>query len=292
MTEIPSYVIENPNFEPCKPKKQHNLYSSLLPILLSIFTYVFIFHVLEASPFSIFNDTKILFLISNALILIIAADYGAFTDKENQDFYKEYTTAMRRDTRESNRPENSVYEANLPEEIKKRGKQEIMVANNIKPRYLLHKEAGVSEKTEHVVNGNQPRNIAIEKYKPKIMQNIHKIDVKEETCNARNLANPKTYGRSKSDKARSERNLRKEIKNRPKCYDRSKSDSMKWMVVHKEKKKKKALEEDEKWENVREESEEFSKMSNEELNRRVEDFIQRFNKDIKRQKAMSSLKQI
>jgi hypothetical protein len=38
-----------------------------------------------------------------------------------------------------------------------------------------------------------------------------------------------------------------------------------------------------KWENVKEESEEFSKMSNEELNRRVEDFIQRFNRDIKRQ---------
>ncbi|CAF1968837.1 unnamed protein product [Brassica napus] len=50
-----------------------------------------------------------------------------------------------------------------------------------------------------------------------------------------------------------------DTKAKRKSYRRSESDSSKWMVVS------------QKWENVEEESEEFSKMSNEELNRRVED---------------------
>uniref|UniRef100_A0A1J3HBA1 Uncharacterized protein n=1 Tax=Noccaea caerulescens TaxID=107243 RepID=A0A1J3HBA1_NOCCA len=273
MTEMPSYAVGNPIFEPYKPKKkQYNFYSSLLPLLLSIFTYILIFHVLEVSPSSIFNDTKILFIISNALIIIIAADYGAFTDEENHDFYGEYTAAMRSDAREITRPENSSYGVSLTEEMKNGEKQEEAVGAGVKDtrRYLLHKEAKVHEKTVRVVSENQPINIVNEKYEPTSEQNINVTAVKKDDCDARKLMNPKPYGRSKSDKTRSERR-HQETKQRHRSYDRSKSDSSKWVVVHKG---KKAEEAEEKWENVREESE-FSKMSNEELNRRVEDFIRR-----------------
>ncbi|ESQ52060.1 hypothetical protein EUTSA_v10017803mg [Eutrema salsugineum] len=280
--QTPSYIVETPNFEPNKPKKQqYNIYTSLLPILLSISTYILIFYVLDVSPSSIFNDTKILFLISNALILIIAADYGAFTEKENHDFYGEYRAAMRSDVRENPRPKNSGYEVSLTEEIKKRERQEKPVIAKEMRRGLLHKEAEVPEKTVHVVSEKQPRKIAIQKYEPTTDQITASNG---ETCNARKLVSPKPYGRSKSDKARTERRRYREIKHRPKSYDRSQSDSSKWMVVHKG--KNKAEEAEEKWENVREESEEFAKMSNEELNRRVEDFIQRFNRDIKRQSVV------
>ncbi|KAF8108905.1 hypothetical protein N665_0104s0216 [Sinapis alba] len=268
MTEMPSYTVENPSFEPTKVKKQYNIYSSFLPILLSIFTYILIFYVLDVSPSLFFNDTKILFFISNALVLFIAADYGAFAERENHDdFYGEYAAA-----RENNRLENSGYEMGLAEEIKKREEQEEAVIAKDIPSYLLHKEAEVPEKTLQVVSENQPRNKLIQKHEPTTEHNISNV----ETCNARKMVNPKPYGRSKSDKAHSERR-HQEIRHRPKSYCRSKSD-----VVHKG--NKKAHEEaEEKWENVREESEEFAKMSNEELNRRVEDFIQRFNRDIKRQ---------
>ncbi|KAG2309037.1 hypothetical protein Bca4012_082033 [Brassica carinata] len=273
---MPSYTVENPSFEPTKVKNQDNLYSSFLPILLSIFTYILIFYVLDVSPSLIFNNTKILFLISNALVLFIAADYGAFAERDNHDFYGEYAAAMR-----SDRPENSDYEMGLAEETKK---QEETVRAKYIPRYLLHKEAEVPEKTLQVVSENTPRSKLIQKHEPTTENNISN----QETCDLRKLVKPKPYGRSKSDKARSER--RQEIKLIPKSYRRSKSDdSSNWMVnVHKEKKKNKAHEEaEEKWENVREESEEFAKMSNEELNRRVEDFIQRFNRDIKRQSLVS-----
>ncbi|XP_048636642.1 uncharacterized protein LOC125609354 [Brassica napus] len=271
MTEMPSYTVENPNFEPSKTKKQYNIYSSLLPVFLSISAYILIFYVLDMSPSSIFNDPKILFFISNALILIIAADYGVFAEKENRDFYGEYTAAMRIDARENARPENSGYEVGLAEVTMKREKQEEALREKDTTRYLFHKEEEVPEKTVQVLSDE-----------PKTEQSIHMTISKGETCGARNLVSPKPYGRSKSDKARSERTSHREIKHRRKRYVRSKSDdSSKWMVDHK---CKKAHEEtEEKWENVREESEEFAKMSNEELNRRVEDFIQRFNRDIKRQ---------
>ncbi|KAJ4903610.1 Uncharacterized protein Rs2_17561 [Raphanus sativus] len=269
MTQTPSYTVENPSFEPTKVKNQYNIYYSFLPILLSIFTYILIFYVLDVSPLLIFNNTKILFFISNTLVLFIAADYGAFAERENHDLYGEYAARTR-----SDRSENSDYGMGLAEEIKKCEKQKEAVL----PRYLLHKEDEVPEKTLQVVSENTPRSKLIQKQEPTTENNISN----GETCNARKKVNPKPYGRSKSDKARSERR-HQEIKPRPKSYRRSKSDdSSKWMVVHKE--KKKAHEEaEEKWENVREESEEFAKMSNEEVNRRVEDFIQRFNRDIKRQ---------
>ncbi|KAF8110184.1 hypothetical protein N665_0086s0024 [Sinapis alba] len=255
--------------------QHHNgLYSSFLPILLSILAYILIFYVLDVSPLSIFHDTKILFFISNALIFIIAADYSVFAERVNNDLYGEYTAAMRIDARDNARPENSGYEMSLAEvTMMKREKQEEAVREKEPPTrpYLLRKVSEVPEKTVQVVSETK----LIERHEP---LTDHMITSKGETCDARNLVRPKLYGRSKSDKARSERSHR-EIKHRRRSYDRSKSDdSSKWMVVHKWKKAH-----EEKWENVREESEEFAKMSNDELNRRVEDFIQRFNRDIKRQ---------
>ncbi|KAJ4891640.1 Uncharacterized protein Rs2_31388 [Raphanus sativus] len=277
MTEMPSYTVENPSFEPTKAKKQYNIYSSVIPILLSIFTYVLIFYVLEVSPSLIFNDTKILFFISNTLILVIAADYGVFAERVNHNFYGEYTAAMMRiDARDNARPENSGYEMSLAEVTMKREKQEEAAREKEPTRYLLCKKAEVLEKTVQVVSETKPIKKLIEKHEPTTDQETIS---KGETWDARNLVNPKPYGRSKSDKARSER-IHREIKHRRRSYDRSKSDdSSKWMVVNKWKK----APHEEKWENVREESEEFAKMSNDELNRRVEDFIQRFNRDIKRQ---------
>ncbi|EFH38900.1 hypothetical protein ARALYDRAFT_497369, partial [Arabidopsis lyrata subsp. lyrata] len=278
------YVVGNPIFEPYKPKKQqYKLYSSLLPIILSIFTYILIFHVLDVSPWSIFNDTKVLFVISNALIIIIAADYGAFTDKENHDFYGEYTASMTRGARENPRPENLGYRVDMAEEIKNREKQEELTGErDLQLQYLPNKKAKVPERIIQAVSKNQPRNTTIQKFEPMTEKNIPIKAAKEETC-----MNSKPYGRSKSDKARgsmvTKESRRQDIKHRPKSYDRSQSDSSKWMVVHKVTKAEEMEMATKKWENVREESEEFSKMSNEELNRRVEDFIQRFNRDIKRQ---------
>ncbi|XP_010460806.1 PREDICTED: uncharacterized protein LOC104741619 [Camelina sativa] len=277
MKEMPSYMIENPKFEPYKPKKRRCYSSSVLSIFLSIFTYILIFY--EVSPSSIFKDTKVLFFISNTLILIIAADYGAFSDKASHDVYSQYTAAaatMRsRADNYSPIPVLTYRENTRDGEIKNPKHVETKNHKEEEEEPPMVKEivyVSPPEKMLRVVNEEKPRDdVAIEKYKPVTDETVVSVEV----SNARNHMNPKLYGRSKSDKPRRKR-ISEGIETKRKSYGRRKSDSSTWMVVP------------EKWENVEEESEEFSNMSNEELNKRVEEFIQRFNRQIRSQSRVSA----
>ncbi|CAN8290672.1 unnamed protein product [Cochlearia groenlandica] len=258
MTEMPSHMIKN-------PKNSYYHSSSLLSMLLSIFTYVLIFYVFEVSPSSIFKDTKILFFISNTLILIIAADYK----NQSHDFHGEYTEAVA--TIKS--PTTCSYDSPI---FKNREDQEIKKPNEEESTTKEIVSVSPPEKIVRVVSEEMRGDlVAIKKQKHVIDRNR----VSEETCDARNHANPKSYLRTKSDKPRRMR-LNEDTKAniKRKSYRRSESDRSKWMVVH------------EKWENVEDESEEFSKLSNEELNKRVEDFIQKFNREMRLQSSQVSSK--
>ncbi|CAL9216765.1 unnamed protein product [Arabidopsis halleri] len=130
------------------------------------------------------------------------------------------------------------------------------------------------EKIVRVVNEEKPRDVlAIENFKHVTDQTV----ASKESCDARNHVNPnKPYGRSRSDKPRRKRLSECTETTKRKSYGRRKSDCSTWMVIP------------EKWENIKEESEEFSKLSNEELNKRVEEFIQRFNRQIRSQSSRVS----
>lgn len=269
-------MIQNPKFEPYKPQKRYYYSSSLLSILLSIFTYVLIFYVFEVSPSSIFKDTKVLFFISNTLILIIAADYGAFTGKERPDFYGEYTVAAaamrgRADHNYSPVPD-FTYRENSKQENSGHAKIKITkdVVEYKQEEPMLKGIVSVSSPPEKIireVSEEKPRDdVAIKKDKPVCEQTV----ANKESCKTRNHVYRRSYERTKSDKPQRVKTAKR------RSYRRSESDSSKWMVVP------------EKWENVEDESEEFSKMSNEELNKRVEEFIQRFNKQIRLQSRVSS----
>ncbi|CAH2034455.1 unnamed protein product [Thlaspi arvense] len=283
MTEMSSsYMIANPKFEPYKPKKRYHYSSSVLSTLFSIFTYILIFYVFELSPSSIFKDTKVLFFISNTLILIIAADYGAFTNKENHDFYGEYTVAAAamRSRADNYSPIPVLTYQEIPRQ-QNSGDAEIKNPKDVKTKNPDEEEPMVKEivcvlsppeKIVRMVSEEKLRDhVATEKYKPV----NEKTAANKEACSGKSHANPKSYGRTKSDKPRRVKTT-EDTNSKRKSYHQSESDSSKWMVVP------------EKWENVEEESGEFSKMSNEELNRRVEDFIQRFNRQIRLQSRVSS----
>ncbi|KAL0321373.1 UNVERIFIED_CONTAM: hypothetical protein Sradi_5398800 [Sesamum radiatum] len=80
------------NFEKFKknPKNKYSNLKSLWAFLLSIFIYVSVFYIFDLSPSALFFTTKFWFFISNTLILIIAADFGAFSSSKDDDvFYEE-----------------------------------------------------------------------------------------------------------------------------------------------------------------------------------------------------------
>ncbi|KAI8524413.1 hypothetical protein RHMOL_Rhmol13G0148200 [Rhododendron molle] len=62
--------------------------TSFWAFLFSIFIFVSVFYIFNLSLSSLLNTTKFWFLISNTLILIIAADFGA--SKKQAQVYDEY----------------------------------------------------------------------------------------------------------------------------------------------------------------------------------------------------------
>lgn len=232
----------------------------MLSILLSIFTYVLIFYVFEVSPSSVFKDTKVLFFMSNTLILIVTVDYGAFTGEERHEFYGGYTAAAAAAMRHRADSYNPVpvftYGENARQRNSKNNRNDVEIKNTNEEESMVKDIVCVSLAPEKIVSEEKLReDVAIEEYKT-VSEKSNAVN--EENCKARNHVNRKSYGRTKSDKPRQVK-ITADTKAKRKSYRRSESDSSKWMVVS------------QKWENVEEESEEFSKMSNEELNRRVED---------------------
>ncbi|XP_059436472.1 uncharacterized protein LOC132169455 [Corylus avellana] len=175
-------------------------------LLSNIFIYISIFYIFDdLSPSTLFNTTKFWFFISNTLILIIAADYGAFSSsKAKQDVYEEFMMHGQVKNVVSQHPE-------VVEEITTNYKQE--VDDDLQEKKVIYIAKDLQEKRQ------------VDQYK------IHA----KETC-------------------------------RP-----SKSEKPKRVVID-DQKLEPSVEEDE-----------FSSMSDEELNRRFEEFIQRFNRQIRLQ---------
>lgn len=64
---------------------------SFWAFIFSMFMYISIFYIFNLSPSYVFSTTKFWFFISNTLILIIAADFGAFSSsRKDDDFYEDY----------------------------------------------------------------------------------------------------------------------------------------------------------------------------------------------------------
>ncbi|XVE51633.1 hypothetical protein DITRI_Ditri02bG0057400 [Diplodiscus trichospermus] len=256
---IPSAnLMENPEKLSHKSKNYQKAtgISSFFAFLFSILIYISIFYIFSLSPSAIFSNTKFWFVISNTLIFIIAADYSAFSSSkdQNRDVHEEYTL------------HSQVRRGSAP-----------AAASSFVPQYdeILRKSI---PKEEESLEEKMKEDVADEKNNIEIPERILEV-VTETDHNSQAKSQQEVHPAKKADN-------KKKIE--PKTVRRSKSGKVKRMTFNDEKKnlQRSKTENHEpiiKDDNFPAEENEFSTMSNEELNRRVEEFIQNFKGQIRLQ---------
>ncbi|KAE8696471.1 putative Serine-threonine protein kinase, plant-type [Hibiscus syriacus] len=230
-----------PSSSPMEPEKYINYQkakdTSLLAIAFSIVIYISIcYDIFNLSSSTLLSNTKFWFLISNTLILIIAADYGAFSASKHRkpDLYEEYRYALRCQARRSSAEYPSFVSQqchmnNIPMEEK-------IVADHHHHYHHHRKMDETPEKILEVVRISEPE-------KPETIRRSKSRRAKHVTFNDVNNNDKNNCNLQRSNTEKHEPNIK----------------------VHESPA----------------EANEFSTMSDEELNRRVEEFIEKFNRQIK-----------
>ena len=263
--------MEDPK-KPYKPKEKYPQKAkgmSFFAFLFSIFVYISAFYIFNLSPSTLFKTSKFWFLISNTLILILAVDYGAFSSSKNkqQEVYDEYLTHS--EARRAISPSTSF--ASECQEIATKG-------HILHEQPLLQQEADYAEK---YMQGYLDKNLT-KTPERELLQIVAKEDKKEDHVQEKRIVHVDHKRGFDTNKV---------IDVQTKAYRRSKSEKAK-RVVFDETKNNVILKRSETNYNEQENDHdhhdveamnEFATMSDEDLNRRVEEFIQRFNRQIRLQ---------
>lgn len=206
---------------------------SFWAFLLSILIYVSIIYTFNLSPSTLFNTTKFWFFISNTLILIIAADFGAFSLSHKKDFYEEYAKNSRVRT-------ISSFEMQYPKIVE---------------RNIPHEDI----KEVDVVQKNVEKEIPESEFKENKLEIVVKDEQEKGSDNLEEKSIIEIEVDSKDDNGK-------------------KDDERNIVNLQRQQREKREA-------NLEEKDEQFSAMSSEELNKRVEEFIQRFKRQSRLQAA-------
>ncbi|KAK6917165.1 Protein of unknown function DUF761, plant [Dillenia turbinata] len=222
------------------PSTQQNVRGlSFSAFVLSILIYISLFYVFNFSPNTLFKNTKFWFLISNALIIIIAVDSGAFSSS-NEDYDNSYDEPLI-----ISRPQEVAQNEEIVHTLQKNKQVDRSDGND---------EVQAKREIQIVIKSDTMKHGALSKEKA--------LQLIEKACDA-------SFDTNKEEQET--------------CHEHDLSK----FKINEDHKIKLCLLETERIENDVDEEDKYSDMSDEELNRRVEEFIQNFNMQIRLQEIQN-----